>query len=251
MKLGLSESRDKDWLLDSGFEPGEYDVICSRGKQYYNHIGNIRFRTMVESHVEEYCRAETKVGKGAVVMSIVDAIRRASPAGGFVRFSVKRGRYVEIGDELVSQDSKNPCIDEHNDSNTCEFTSNEKQAREKVGHALRERRKIGKRNYSGSPRTYHPHDLNATTLEAMDGHRSRPTKRSRSNQGDEFQHQISLLGNFTSGYAKEQADRIHSIGLQDHRFTTEHAVTQVLDMTSEYVTDDTDLPENFDIDSIF
>ena len=107
MKLSRFESRVKDYPLDPGFEPGEYDVICSRGKQYYNHIGNIRFRTMIENRVDQYCRAETKVVKSAVVVSIVHAIRVLSPAGGFVRFSVKRGCYVEIGDELVSQDFMN------------------------------------------------------------------------------------------------------------------------------------------------
>jgi hypothetical protein len=116
MKLSRFESREKDCPLDPGFEPGEYDVICSRGKQYYNHIGNIRFRTMIENHVERYCRAETKVGKSAVVVSIVHAIRILSPAGGFVRFSLKRGCYVEIGDELVSRDLMNACIDKLNNS---------------------------------------------------------------------------------------------------------------------------------------
>lgn len=105
MKRSRINSKEKDCPLDPGYEPGEYDVICSRGKQYYNHVGNIRFRNMIENQVERYCRADTKVGKTMVVMSIVDAIRGASPRGGFVRFSMRRGCYVEIGDELVSHDS--------------------------------------------------------------------------------------------------------------------------------------------------
>jgi hypothetical protein len=101
----------KDSLLHPTFQPGPYDVICQRGQTPYKHIGNRRFRIMIENHVAGYANAPTKGDKSLLVISIVDTIRQLSPNGGFVKFCKKQNRYVEIGDNL---------------------------AREKVGHALRE-----------------------------------------------------------------------------------------------------------------
>jgi hypothetical protein len=103
--------KEKDAPLCHTFQPGLYDVICQRGKHAYTHIGNRRFRIMIENQVAAYANAPTKVDKSLLVISIVDTVRQLSPNGGFVRFCKKQGCYVEIGDNL---------------------------AREKVGHALRE-----------------------------------------------------------------------------------------------------------------
>ena len=93
--------------------------------------------------------------------------------------------------------------------------------------------------------------MNVTTPEVMSPQRVKPQQRSASNQGDDTQRQFSLIGTFTSEYAKEQADMEHYRFLQDHMISTASAVTQVLDMTFGCTLGDTDLPENFDIDSIF
>mmetsp|Transcript_31925 Transcript_31925/g.52677 ORF Transcript_31925/g.52677 Transcript_31925/m.52677 type:complete len:264 (-) Transcript_31925:51-842(-) len=103
--------KERDTPLEQDFQPGQYDVICQRGKQAYRHVGNRRFRLIIESHVEQYAMSETKVDKSLLVIHIVDMVRQMSPDGGFVRFCKKKNYYVEIGDHL---------------------------AREKVGHALRE-----------------------------------------------------------------------------------------------------------------
>lgn len=254
----LVESKDTDCPLEPGFEPGEYDVICSRGKQYYNHVGNIRFRALIQDQVERYCRAENKVAKSRIVMSIVNEIRSASPSGGFVRFSLKQGCYVEIGDELVSYDSKDVCIDELNNSiDPLRMLVNQlKQAREKVGHALRERRKCGKQKLIGSPQTTVSDDGDGSIarVESIGPQGAKPEQRVQSSQGDERQSQMSIFELFASGYTKDPADTGHTRVLQDVQMTTETAVAHVLDMASEASEgefDDTDLPDNFDIDSIF
>lgn len=98
----------KNTPLAPDFLPGPYDVVCSRGKAAFNHIGNRRFRFMISNHVEKYNKCKSKVDKSLVVIEIVDMIRELSPNGGFCK---KTHTYVDVGDNL---------------------------AREKVGHALRE-----------------------------------------------------------------------------------------------------------------
>lgn len=109
----LSQRRtlEKDAPLDPDFEPGPHDVICTRGKEAYNHPGNVHFRTLIYTHWEDYNTCITKIDKSLAVIRIVDEIRQLSPQGGFVKFCKQKRCYVEVGD---------------------------KKAREKVGHALRE-----------------------------------------------------------------------------------------------------------------
>jgi hypothetical protein len=97
------------------YEPSDVDIFCGRGKGFYNRPGNKSFRTLVGSYIPAYLAAKTKVDKSAVLNTIVDKVRNLhDPTTGrpaqFIKFSKKTG-WVEIGDE---------------------------QAREKVGHAMRE-----------------------------------------------------------------------------------------------------------------
>ena len=120
-----------------------------------------------------------------------------------------------------------------------------------MGHALRERRKNDKRKKPRRPDMSYSYDMYATTPEALGPHRAKPPKRADSSRGDELQHQISVIGAFTSGHANEPTDMERCRFFQDQQITTASAVTQVLDITPGYTLDDTDLPANFDIDSIF
>ena len=96
--------------LAASFAPGDYDVICARGKENYNHVGNRRFRLTIEMNIGKYLKAATKLDKSLLVIQIVDTVRGGSNGGGFVKRD-EDGRWIEIGDQL---------------------------AREKVGHALRD-----------------------------------------------------------------------------------------------------------------
>lgn len=95
---------DKTKCLGSTFQPGPFDVICARGKSAFQHPGNQRFRSLIESRVEEYASTSNKYEKSMMVSKIVDEIRLASPGGGFVRSD--KGVWYEVGDaarEKVSQ----------------------------------------------------------------------------------------------------------------------------------------------------
>lgn len=82
--------------LGSAFRgPGPHDVICARGKQALNHPGNLRFREMIAQSLDEYSEASTKLEKSNIVSTIVDAVREASPHGGFVK--EVDGTWYEVG----------------------------------------------------------------------------------------------------------------------------------------------------------
>ena len=82
-------------------EPGPLDVICARGSHARHHSGNKRLRAIIDSNLEEYGKASTKLEKTSIVSSIVDDVREASPEGGFVR--CERGQWYEVGDHLARE----------------------------------------------------------------------------------------------------------------------------------------------------
>jgi hypothetical protein len=58
------------------FHPSDYSVICGRGKNTYNHIGNRRYRIIASMFIERYSRAATKTTKSAIVSEIITLIRQ-------------------------------------------------------------------------------------------------------------------------------------------------------------------------------
>lgn len=85
------------------FQPGEFDVICCRGRSPRNHAGNLWFSELVESKCEQYVNADGKMAKSVIVTEVLDTVRRLSESGaGFV----KRGEddlWYEVGDHLARE----------------------------------------------------------------------------------------------------------------------------------------------------
>jgi hypothetical protein len=106
---------DVETRLDAIYQPGLYDVVCGRGKGSYNRPGNVHFRALVASYIVQYQAARTKLDKSTVLGCIVERVHSLTDptTGQRARFVKKSGScaWIEIGHE---------------------------QAREKVGHALRE-----------------------------------------------------------------------------------------------------------------
>ena len=94
--------------LPKGYRPRPTDVCCGRGKKNWRHHGNATFRRLIHSNVQAYMDATTKHEKTLVVKSIVDIVR--SNGGRFLKQGTD-GCWHDIGDS---------------------------QAREKVGHSLRD-----------------------------------------------------------------------------------------------------------------
>jgi len=98
--------------LPADFVPSDFDVVCAKGREAFNHPGNQRFRITIANHLQRYSQAKSKLQKSSLVDEIVDMVRKESgDVGGFVRQDTRTGLWYEIGDH---------------------------HAREKVGHGFRE-----------------------------------------------------------------------------------------------------------------
>mmetsp|Transcript_109101 Transcript_109101/g.163150 ORF Transcript_109101/g.163150 Transcript_109101/m.163150 type:complete len:407 (+) Transcript_109101:149-1369(+) len=104
-------------MLATDFTPGDHDVICQRGKDSFEHVGNQRFRKCIDDHLSMYMSATTRQEKSSIVSKIYDEVReRASkPSGGFVKKDLLTRMWFQVS---------------------------EKEARDKVGQALRDAIKI-------------------------------------------------------------------------------------------------------------
>ncbi len=95
-----SLSSGKAIPLGTDFCPGEYDVICGRGRRAARHVGNRRFKLVIQLYLDKYLRARTKSDKTLVVIEIVDIFRRVN--GIFVKPDSKhKGQWLQIGNQLV------------------------------------------------------------------------------------------------------------------------------------------------------
>jgi hypothetical protein len=89
---------------------GPYDVICGRSSSAFNNVGNRRFRVTMSLNLNQYMEAPTRLDKSMLIISIAQMIK-SEQGGRFLIQKAKSGNYVEL---------------------------NDKQIREKIGHALRD-----------------------------------------------------------------------------------------------------------------
>jgi len=87
--------------LPDDFQPNSWTILCGKGKDYFDHVGNRRFRVLVSCHVERYAAASTKVAKSDIVTEIIASVRNAG--GCFAKFHQKDGRWYECGDALARE----------------------------------------------------------------------------------------------------------------------------------------------------
>jgi hypothetical protein len=80
--------------LPDDFYPGNYCVICGRGKDCFNAVGNRRFRVIVSMFLERYSKTGTKTQKSRIVSEVVDVVR----SSGGVFCKLEKGRWWDIGD---------------------------------------------------------------------------------------------------------------------------------------------------------
>jgi hypothetical protein len=101
--------RMKKLRSSGGYQPTASDVLCGRGQTNVSHDGNQRFRASIGLHLDSYLAAKNRLGKTLLVAEIVKRVRESG--GKFLKKDRKSGEWFDIGD---------------------------KQACEKVGHALRD-----------------------------------------------------------------------------------------------------------------
>jgi hypothetical protein len=88
-------------ILPHTFTPGNFDVICARGIQARNHMGNRLFRRKIKESAKVYGKADSKVLKSLVVSTVINWIRKLSPDGGFVK--QVNGVWYEVGEDYARE----------------------------------------------------------------------------------------------------------------------------------------------------
>jgi predicted Co/Zn/Cd cation transporter (cation efflux family) len=78
--------------------PSNYDVLCGSGQAFFHHIGNRRFRIMIEMNIERYEKEYLKVGRGEnceiheIIAQINQSIAaRCDPPGRFLAMDMNTG----------------------------------------------------------------------------------------------------------------------------------------------------------------
>ena len=90
--------------LPESWTPQPWSVLCGRGKDCFNHVGNRRFRLLVDINLPKYAAAKSKLAKTTIVVGILDAIREGTNhVGGFVKLNPKTNRWFEVGDEVARE----------------------------------------------------------------------------------------------------------------------------------------------------
>ena len=79
--------------------PKQHDVLLGRGKRYYEHVGNVRFRQAVEAFAPTYNSA-TAAAKQQMTLKIVELVHRTG--GRFLKDGLNSG-WVEVDDEVARQ----------------------------------------------------------------------------------------------------------------------------------------------------
>lgn len=78
--------------------PSNYDVLCGPGQAFFHHIGNRRFRILIEMNMERYEQEYEKVGRGEnfaiheIVSQILESIaNKCDPKGRFLAMDMQTG----------------------------------------------------------------------------------------------------------------------------------------------------------------
>lgn len=104
--------------LPANFVPGPNDVVCARGKSYWDHAGNQRYRSLVGAATGKYSASTNKVEKTLIVSEVVQAIENQH--GRFVKKEKKGGPWVVVDDvfarEKVGQSLRDGLHDKYRSS---------------------------------------------------------------------------------------------------------------------------------------
>jgi hypothetical protein len=96
-------SEEEIIVLPESFIPGPNHVVCARGKGFWEHEGNKKYRALIAQATSKYEATTNKFEKTLIVSDIVESIREANPSGNFVKRDHVRGRWVEVDDQFARE----------------------------------------------------------------------------------------------------------------------------------------------------
>jgi hypothetical protein len=105
--------------------PGPFDVVCARGRQFFNHSGNRRYRELIGRATKTYATARNKMEKSLVVLNIIEQVHHAN--GRFIKREMKGGPWVEA-DEIFAREK---CTQSLRDGLSTKYRSATKAKRER------------------------------------------------------------------------------------------------------------------------
>ena len=115
--------------LAKDFVPSPRDVVCARGKSYWDHEGNKMYRSLIAGATEKYASTTNKLEKTLIVSEIVNAVHKQN--GMFVKKERKGGPWVEVDEvfarEKIGQSLRDGLHDKYRSA-----TKTKKQRKEKV-----------------------------------------------------------------------------------------------------------------------
>jgi hypothetical protein len=131
----MSSTSQKIQLATSIEHPGDMDVLCGRGRGYFEHPGNRRMLAIISEFKSEYQTA-AKVGKSNVTQRVLQIV--LGPHNGVRPRFLKRGGTCS---KSTTRKGKNGSVDTAGASwqELCE-----KEVHKKVAHTLREQKSIVK-----------------------------------------------------------------------------------------------------------
>ena len=73
----LPIDEEGNYILPNDFIPTSFHTICARGKTYWDHKGNVRYRQLIASATKKYSQAgPDKLQKTLIVSEIVNALQQ-------------------------------------------------------------------------------------------------------------------------------------------------------------------------------
>jgi hypothetical protein len=137
-------------------DPADNDVLCGRGGSINSHIGNERFRTLVQKRKRVYLTARFKREKRLIAASIVTDIRNLHPPGRFLIRDKASGGWREIPD------------DKARDKTSQALRENAPVLRAEIETEICEQR--GQRKSSGSSASHRHHEQSHNAQPTHPGH---------------------------------------------------------------------------------
>ncbi|CAJ1946034.1 unnamed protein product [Cylindrotheca closterium] len=87
--------------LPSAFAPGNYTVLCGRGKEYTSSTGNKHLKSLVHKYLKPYSEAKNKMAKSSIVAEIMGQIKVLCTDVAFVK--LENGVWWEVDDAFARE----------------------------------------------------------------------------------------------------------------------------------------------------
>jgi hypothetical protein len=97
--LSVFSSKNGRSQLGDDFQPSRFSVICGRGRDSYDHVGNYNFRELATLFVARYSRAGSKIDKSEIVSEMVGMVYQAN--GTFCQF--EKGVWFKVADHYARE----------------------------------------------------------------------------------------------------------------------------------------------------